>query len=378
MESLKRIQQLKEVEKMSDKISAKFILSLLFLSLLALNFVSADYVAGNSCWLNVTLLNQDPYPANPGDYVKVVFQVAGVGNSNCGGEMFELDPTYPFSIDNNESALRILEPLNYSSTYNTNWMIPYTLRVDPNALDGDTELNVVYHFKNWQPADYITQTFNVTIENTQTSFDAVIQEISGSQVSIAIANIGKYAANAVIVKIPEQDSFTAADVSGQMVGNLDSGDYTVVGFSLTQKGQMARNFTGTRNYPASGQPATLNSSSNQLKFDVYYTDNIGERRIVHMSLPLTLKATNSTLSGAVSGYPGAGFSRKSSSWSVWYTILIIVGVLGIIAFVLLKKFPKQTKAFFLKLKKKKEGQTNQIPDWIRNSKMNTLKEKEKK
>jgi hypothetical protein len=360
---------------MSDKSCFKFAFIFLFLSLIALNFASAD-----ACNLKVTLLNQDPYPANPGDYVKVVFQVAGVGNSNCRGEIFELNPSYPFSLDENESAVRTLETMNYSDDYNTNWIIPYTLRIDKNALDGEAEIKVVYRFKNWDPAYSINQKFNITIQNSQTNFDAVIQDISGSDVSIAIANIGKYAANAVIVKIPEQDSFITKDVSGQMVGNLDSGDYTVVGFSLSQKmGQMIRTTAKT----SDSQPSVVNTSSNTLKFDIYYTDNIGERRVVGMELPLSL-SNSSGLTGMAGGFSG----RKRSSWSIWYTLLIIAAVFGIIAFILLKKFPKKTKAFLvnikMKFKRNKKAQvSNQIPDWIKNSKMNESlkssgKEKEKK
>ena len=44
----------------------------LFGMLLITGLVSA------SCVLDTTLLNQDPYPAVPGDYVNLVFQVTGL------------------------------------------------------------------------------------------------------------------------------------------------------------------------------------------------------------------------------------------------------------------------------------------------------------
>jgi hypothetical protein len=35
------------------------------------------------CTLNVSMINQDPYPATPGEPVKVVFQINGVSSPDC-------------------------------------------------------------------------------------------------------------------------------------------------------------------------------------------------------------------------------------------------------------------------------------------------------
>src|SRR6056297_446729 len=51
-----------------------------------------------ACNLNVSLINQDPYPVLPGNYVEVVFQVSGVDNTDCKGAKFELLEDYPFSL----------------------------------------------------------------------------------------------------------------------------------------------------------------------------------------------------------------------------------------------------------------------------------------
>jgi hypothetical protein len=57
----------------------------------------------NGCDLTATLLNQDPYPATPDDYVKVVFKIEGLQNPNCKAVSFELMPEFPFSLDPNVS-----------------------------------------------------------------------------------------------------------------------------------------------------------------------------------------------------------------------------------------------------------------------------------
>ena len=62
-------------------------------------FVFVNFVYAEVCKLDVALINQDPYPAIPGDYVKVVFQVTGLSNSECGIVNFGIQEEFPFSLD---------------------------------------------------------------------------------------------------------------------------------------------------------------------------------------------------------------------------------------------------------------------------------------
>jgi len=90
-----------------------------------------------------------------------------------------------------------------------------------------------------------------------------------------------------------------------------------------------------------------------------------------MKLPLILSSSvnASLISGA--GFPGR---KSSSSWSAWYTVGIILGILVLVSVILAKRYPKQTKEFIEKIKnKKKKSSSSQIPDWVKNN-----KEKERK
>jgi len=350
---------------MSKSIFLSFLLVLVIM-----NFVSAD--STNACNLNVSLINQNPYPAIPNSYVEVVFQASGVENIQCGGVKFELIPSYPFSLDENASLIT-LEDKTYVYGYKSDWVIPYKLRIDKDALDGSAEIEVHYSPGNWKADSYITKKFNIEIQDSRTNFDAVIQEVSGSDVSIAIANIGKYTANSVVVRIPEQESFRASGTDGQMVGNLESGDYTVVGFSISPKSGGAKNSSRTNTQTNSqGLSTTLN-------FDVYYTDNIGERRVINMKLPLSMLSTGNLSIQGTGNFAGRSAQTSSAWYSSWLNWAIILGIL-IVGFIIYKKYPKQTKDFLNKIKKtfnKKNSQSNlahssKSPDWVRNA-----KEKEK-
>ena len=135
--------------------------------------------------------------------------------------------------------------------------------------------------------------------------------------TIAIANTGKNTANSAVVRIPEQTDFRVTGSDGQMVGNLESGDYTITSFSVSA---MPNN----------------NKESQTLLFDIYYTDNIGERRIVNMELPLNA-ATAFAASNGTAAFSQRRPGAQQSSNAVYYYIIIAIVIVGIIYFIYKKK-----------------------------------------
>lgn len=333
----------------------KFLGLLLFFIFFNLNlvFASADPQLSGECSLGITMINQDPYPAIPGEYVNVVFQISGVSSGQCDGARFELIQDYPFFLDDDD-GLRILDDSTYIKDYNNDWMIAYKIRVDENALDGTTILTVHYSPGNSDSGSYIEKKFDIEIEDSRTNFDAVIQETTDSETAIAIANIGKYTANSVVVRIPEQDYFKATGTSGQMVGNLEAGDYTIVNFALTRI-------------------PSKNQEDNTLKFDIYYTDGLGLRRTVNMEI--SLGSENSVLTNNISVpyQEFGGRNMRSSNNNIYLTLAIVLMVL-IIGFVLYKKKSKKLKIIFKKLNKnsnKNENHKeniNEQPPWAKHKK----------
>jgi len=337
----------------------------LVLSILSTNLVLAD---SNPCQLSVSLINQDPYPAVPNEYVNVVFQVSGVQNQNCNGARFELIPSYPFSLDNNDNV-RVLNGATYLSDNKNEWMISYKLRVDKDAINENASIEVNYNSGNQKSDFYFMEKFNINIKDSRTTFDAVIQETSSSDVSIAIANTGKYAANSVVVRIPDQDDYIVSGTNGQMIGNLNSGDYTIVSFSLSPK--MQTNFqNASRGNVSRTNFGNMSSQTlqNNLKFDVYYTDNLGERRIVNMELPLNLAVTgigNFSLTGrSFSGRTSTSSSSLLAKWYFWAIIAFAV----LILYGFYNKYRRKIKSVFAK----KENNSD-TPEWVKNA-----KEKEKR
>ncbi|MCX6741917.1 MAG: hypothetical protein NTX24_01940 [Candidatus Pacearchaeota archaeon] len=314
------------------------------------------------CILDASIVSQDPSPAAPGEYVNIIFQLTGVDSSECDGAKFGIIPEYPFSLDDNEST-RILESNIYAPNSKEVWTIPYKIRVDKDAINGENDLKVRYNEGNsddWNT--YSTKTFNITIQDSRTSFDAVIQETSGSEVSIAIANTGRYTANSMIVRIPEQDNFKVSGTNGQMVGNLDSGDYTIVGFTVTQNIQRT---LGTTSPPSTNQK--------NLKVQIDYTDGIGERRTSVIELPLEGNSASANSTASFPNGNGFGARRQNTSiFSLWYFWVIIV-VLLLVGFGFYNKYKTRIKNYFAKLKDKFKKKSNEekhseTPDWVKKEK----------
>lgn len=335
--------------------------------LIAANVTNAQSKSSSSdkyfigCAMNVTMVNQNPYPAQPDSYVDVVFQVSWLQNYVCNGSRFELVTDYPFSLDS-QSAARLLPDDTYIQDYKKDWMVPYKLRVDKDALDGDNEIEVKYSPGIWPNETPMTQKFNIKIEDARTDFDAVLQDITGSDVSIAIANSGKYTANSVVVRIPEQENFVVDGTDGQMVGNLESGDYTVVGFTITQKEFAGSNFSKNSNFSRT-QQMPQNPSQKTLKFDIYYTDNIGERRVVNMELPFKTNSGNQTAAFSRGNFQGTRSATTGTASSSSSGTLLI----GAIAFIVIVSIVY----LIIRRRSKKKGKSNEkgeTPDWMKNAK----------
>lgn len=235
-----------------------FVLVLLFASFVTAESYTKDFgsvtTGSNTPNLNIVQLKYDPYPVNPGDYFTLWLKAENNENAYTDNAEFELLPEYPFSLDSNENALRSYGSIGSKSGQ---VVMEYKVRVADDAVSGDNEIKLRYRKSENDP--WFTESFNIIVNNAMTDFDLVVQESQDNTIVVALANTGKENANSVIVKIPSQKNFEATGTSGQMVGTLDNGDYTLISFEVAKK---------------------RSAENNTLKFQIDYTDTIGERRNV--------------------------------------------------------------------------------------------------
>jgi hypothetical protein len=276
------------------------------------NATSSTIITGIP-YLKATLVNQDPYPADPGSYVNLLFQIENIGTESSENTIVELITQYPFSLDAGVSPVTDIGTVAGLQTGTKVFQVKYRVRVDDNAINGDNPLKLKVSSEG--KSVYNLRTFNISVSNPRTEFVVVAQDST----TLAIANTGANTASSVIVSIPEQQNYRVSGASSTIIGNLNAGDYTLATFQILSIDNMA------------GRNVTMGSDGRDLTVDVSYTDTLGIRRTVELEVPFVFSDSGN--------FTGTGtFVRSTGTVSSNGLMYIAIGVIGIVAVVLFIKF----------------------------------------
>ncbi|MCH7850454.1 MAG: hypothetical protein IH845_02315 [Nanoarchaeota archaeon] len=211
------------------KKGVNLVLLLVLLSIFHLGLASAA-----SCLPNVTLLNQDPYPAIPGEYVKLVFQIKDVSSRECKDITFELLEKYPIKFDRGVSNIKVFNKIDYIQDFSSNILVPYEFRLDENAIDGPNEIKARVQSKG---DGAFIKSFNLEVEDVLVDFEAYIKEYNykTNEITIEVLNIGGSNIEALTIEIPKQKNIQVKGSNRIVVGDLDSNEYTSADFEAIPK-----------------------------------------------------------------------------------------------------------------------------------------------
>lgn len=264
----------------------KKLLVILSLVLICLTFVSAK------CTLDVSLVNQDPYPAVPGDYVKLLFQVSGTENPDCAYVTFELKEKYPISFDPGESGVVQIKGGTFARDYSSSLTVPFKVRLDENALDGANRIEVVYGSGATQNQTYFSKLFDIEVDDTHADFEVYVKdyEPTTNTLTLEVLNIAESDVEAVTVEIPEQERIKILGARTDILGDIDSNEYTTADF-------------------------TVKPEEGNIKLKISYSDAINERRTIDKEIYFN------------PSYFASG-EKKSSPWYVYLIYIIIIGGIG--------------------------------------------------
>lgn len=243
------------------------------------------------CDTNVVLLNQDPYPAVQGDYVKLVFQVQGVESNECKDIDFVLLPDYPFSLDPGVDASTKIKGGTFTVDYNSFFMVPYKVRVDENAVDGNNTIRYKYSSGN-SDSSYLIGNKSIEVKDLKTNFEVFLKDYNSETkiLTLEIMNSGKNDVEGLTLEIPSQENIKVKGPNYKIIGSLDSNDFSTATYEV-------------------------DSLKGEIKLGIYYTDSIYERRKIDKSIYFDPEPfLNRT-------------SKKSNySWIYLVVILIIIGI----------------------------------------------------
>ncbi|VVB80578.1 Uncharacterised protein [uncultured archaeon] len=237
----------------------KKVISLLSLVLL----ISLAAASSNQCSLSVSLLSQDPYPATPGEYVKLVFQVEGAQDVSCGDIQFELLEKYPLIFDPNTSGKVSLKAGTFVQDYSSHLIIPYKVRVSPDALNGDNPIEVQFSNRG-ETQSFLSKEFNLSVQEARVNFEVYVKnfDYKTNTLTLEILNVGKANVQAVTVEVLGASNLTVKGSKTNIIGDLDSNEYTTTDFEVSP-------------------------SSAIIPMNIYYTDGAGIRRTTTASVSFT-------------------------------------------------------------------------------------------
>lgn len=180
------------------------------------------------CNLNTKIINQDPYPAIPGEYVKLVFQVNNVDNPDCGEITLTLNETFPFTFDPGESRSRTIQSGTYARNFETSYIASYRVRVDNSALDGENPIDALLTRTQDNTVLTTFERYDITVENALADFEVSVKNYNRDTniLTLEILNIGEVDVEALTIEIPKQDNIIIKGANRNIVGNLDSNEDT--------------------------------------------------------------------------------------------------------------------------------------------------------
>ena len=219
--------------------------------ILASAFVSSNR---DFCNLQAQLINQDPYPAMPGETVKLLFQISGIETTACNDIIVELNPRYPFSLVQGQEARVRIQGGTYTRNHAGHLMVPYEVYVDSGVIQGNNKIELKYTTDRSMNT-FLTREFDIEVRDVTTDFEVFIRDYDSSQkrITFEILNSGKNNIEALTVEIPRQENIVVKGSNRNIVGFLDANDFITTNFEATPK-------------------------EGNIELVLYYTDLIGERR----------------------------------------------------------------------------------------------------
>jgi hypothetical protein len=214
-----------------------------------------------SCNPTVQLLSQDPYPAVPGDYVKLVFQIEGISDSSCGDITFELLNKYPIAFDPGQDGKISLRSGTFVKDYSTHKLVAYKVRVDQDAVDGDNPIEVLISKGTSEGIE--SKQFNLNVEDTRADFEVYVKDLdmSTNMLTLEVLNIADVDVKSIAVELLDYPCLVIKGAKTKIIGDLDSNEYTSTEFEV--------------------KPAET-----IVPVKIYYTDDAGFRRSMEKNVTL--------------------------------------------------------------------------------------------
>ncbi len=100
-------------------------------------FFCALAISGLAADVEVTFLNQEPDPAEPGEYVELRYNIENKRSDDLTSLKIELEQNYPFSFDSKEDRIKVIPVLSPELQGKKAVVVKFRARIDDNAIEGE-------------------------------------------------------------------------------------------------------------------------------------------------------------------------------------------------------------------------------------------------
>ncbi len=168
--------------------------------------VHAQAVFDNQGAIIVNMVNQEPDPVGPGQYVDVRWMVQNFGSDPINDIAVEIMPQYPFSLDPGDNAVKTIPSLPGRQNDASSYIVKYKVRVDSNAVEGNNTLKLRYRIGNgaWTTGDYTinVQTIDANLGIISVStVPSVVTPGDTFNLNIQVKNLADSVLNDVSIKM---------------------------------------------------------------------------------------------------------------------------------------------------------------------------------
>lgn len=202
--------------------------SFLMVFALVLGLLSSTALAATTSWfsgaaavVSVNATNYEPFPAEPGKYLRLWVQVENDSGKDAEGVEVKLVLKHPFSLEPGLSDTKIVGKLLPSERK----LLSYDLIVHPQAIDGDYDLNLLSRtsVQPWKGTEV-----TVTVSNKEPQIELIDSEtlkVSPGQegrILLKIKNVGEDYAEDLLVGIKQEDLMAKVESMGSVIDVIES------------------------------------------------------------------------------------------------------------------------------------------------------------
>ncbi|MDP4197707.1 MAG: hypothetical protein Q8940_21855, partial [Bacteroidota bacterium] len=140
----------------------------------------------NSAAVQVSVTNQNPDTARPGEPVELTLSVQDIGNNDLKDIAVKVNPEYPFSKISGEALEKDISYLNARQDNDEAGILKFKLMTDANASEGTYNIDITTTYKSGSGSSATTYTTTKTIQ-VQVQGKEYAQVVTVSKADIDIA-----------------------------------------------------------------------------------------------------------------------------------------------------------------------------------------------